>query len=74
VVAIGESADKVYRELGAAAGAREKAQSMEDAIDRAQRLAEPGDVVLLSPACASFDMYDNYEERGDVFRRLVNNL
>jgi len=74
VVALGESADKVYDELGAEAGERTKARSMEDALDRAQRIAQPGDVVLLSPACSSFDMYENYEERGNIFRRLVKTL
>jgi UDP-N-acetylmuramoylalanine--D-glutamate ligase len=37
-------------------------------------MARPGDVVLLSPACSSFDMYENYEDRGDTFRRLVRSL
>jgi UDP-N-acetylmuramoylalanine--D-glutamate ligase len=74
VVALGESADTVYEELGAEAGSRAKARSMEDALDQAQRFAQPGDVVLLSPACASFDMYESYEERGNVFRRLVKTL
>lgn len=74
VVAIGESADKVYDELGAEAGVRARAQTMEEALEHAQHVAQPGDVVLLSPACASFDMYEDYEERGDVFRRLVNTL
>ncbi len=74
VVALGESAEKVMRELGASAPAAESAGSMEDAIRRARRLARPGDIVLLSPACASFDMFDNYEDRGDTFKRLVLNL
>jgi UDP-N-acetylmuramoylalanine--D-glutamate ligase len=74
VVALGESADKVMRDLGASAPLSEQAASMEDAIRRARRLARPGDVVLLSPACASFDMFENYEDRGDTFKRLVLSL
>ena len=73
LVAIGESAEKVERELGAAAHAVH-ARSMEEAIRQAADLAEPGDVVLLSPACASFDMFENYEDRGDTFKRLVMSL
>lgn len=74
VIAIGESADKVMRELGEKAPEAVKAASMEEAIRQAQRLARSGDVVLLSPACASFDMFENYEDRGDTFRRLVTSL
>ena len=74
VVAIGESADTVYEELGAEADQRTRARSMEEALDRARGLAHRGDAVLLSPACSSFDMYENYEERGDLFRRLVKTL
>ena len=74
VVALGESADTVERELGTEAEACIRATSMDDAITIARRLAQAGDVVLLSPACSSFDMYTNYEERGDVFRRLVQAL
>jgi len=74
VVAMGESADTVYDELGAEAEHRVTARSMEEALDRAQAVAQPGDAVLLSPACSSFDMYENYEERGDIFRRLVKTL
>jgi len=47
------------------------AQDMDDAVAQAAQLARPGDTVLLSPACASFDMFRNYEERGDVFTQAV---
>ncbi len=74
VVALGESAEKVIRELGAAAEHSVPAVSMEEAIRYAHFFAEPGDVVLLSPACSSFDMFENYEDRGDTFKRLVISL
>jgi UDP-N-acetylmuramoylalanine--D-glutamate ligase len=44
---------------------------MERAVERARELARPGNVVLLSPACASFDQYKNFEERGNDFARLA---
>lgn len=50
------------------------ATSMEDAVQLAATVAQPMDSVLLSPACASFDMFKNYEHRGDVFMQLVKNL
>ena len=74
VVGLGESGDKVLRELGELVEASARATSMEEAIQYAQLLADEGDVVLLSPACASFDMFRNYEDRGDTFKRLVNSL
>ena len=48
--------------------------SLEVAVREAQRHAAPGDIVLLSPACSSFDMFENYEERGRVFKDLVHRL
>ncbi len=74
VVALGESAETVIRELGEEVGTHSRADTMETALRQAQRAAQPGDVVLLSPACSSFDMYESYEERGDTFRRLVETI
>ena len=48
--------------------------SLERAVEAAAREAKPGEVVLLSPACASFDAYRDFEERGDRFRQLVEAL
>lgn len=50
------------------------ADSLEEAIDIAYETAEPGEAVLLSPACASWGMFDNYEQRGDIFKAYVRNL
>jgi UDP-N-acetylmuramoylalanine--D-glutamate ligase len=50
------------------------ARDMEDAVRIGREAARPGDTVLLAPACASFDMFKNYQERGEVFRACVNSL
>jgi UDP-N-acetylmuramoylalanine--D-glutamate ligase len=47
------------------------AATMEEAVERAATRARPGDAVMLAPVCASFDMYANFEERGQVFRDAV---
>ena len=52
----------------------EDAQSMEEAISKAYKLANKGDTVLLSPCCASFDLFKNYEDRGNQFKACVLNL
>ncbi|MFV1979539.1 MAG: Mur ligase family protein [Rhodothermia bacterium] len=74
LVAIGESADRVLSELGHLTSVHIRAESMDEAVREARRISRPGDVVLLSPACASFDMFANFEERGDAFRRAVKEL
>ena len=48
-----------------------RAGTLAEAVAAARSAARPGDVVLLSPACTSFDAYENFEERGEQFRRLV---
>jgi len=50
------------------------ADSLASAVQAARVAARAGEVVLLSPACASFDMFDNYEHRGDVFKKVVEEL
>jgi UDP-N-acetylmuramoylalanine--D-glutamate ligase len=50
------------------------AASLDESVKKAFEVAEPGDIVLLSPACASFGMFTNYEERGKKFKELVSQL
>jgi len=78
VILFGESAPKLeaaLREEAAGAGAKStrfvRVASLAEAVDAARRYARPGDAVLLSPACTSFDAYDNFERRGEHFRSLV---
>lgn len=74
VVLVGESAEEMQRALEPLVPVHRAGVSLEDAVATAREIAEPGDVVLLSPACASFDMFRNYEHRGDVFRGLVQEM
>lgn len=73
VVAIGHSASLIESAFTGVCDVV-RAESMEHAVHVARRLAEPGDVVLLSPGCTSYDWYSNYGERGDDFARIVNDL
>jgi UDP-N-acetylmuramoylalanine--D-glutamate ligase len=49
-------------------------QSMQDAVQAAYKMAKPGEIVLLSPCCASFDLFNSYEDRGDQFKKYVRAL
>ena len=69
-ILIGEDAEKIDHALDPSSE-RSIAGTLDDAVLKAMKIAEPGSVVLFSPACASFDMFDNYEHRGNVFKQLV---
>jgi UDP-N-acetylmuramoylalanine--D-glutamate ligase len=71
---VGAASDELAAALDAAGREYVRAGDIPTAVARAAADAEPGDVVLLSPACASYDQFANFEERGDTFRRLVEEL
>jgi len=77
VIALGATREKIVQEVRKASqNSRGPIVHLADgfvvAVEQASRIAERGDVVVLSPGCASYDMFKNYEERGDTFRQLVN--
>jgi UDP-N-acetylmuramoylalanine--D-glutamate ligase len=73
VVLIGEDAEQIAAVMPASVS-QARAESMTDAVRQAQLLAQAGDNVLLSPACASFDMFSGYAERGEKFEQAVRGL
>jgi UDP-N-acetylmuramoylalanine--D-glutamate ligase len=73
LILIGEDADTIERELKGEAPI-ERAADMTRAVRCAREAAEPGDIVLLAPACASFDMFKSFEHRGQVFKKAVKEM
>jgi UDP-N-acetylmuramoylalanine--D-glutamate ligase len=71
VIAFGEAADLIVQDLGPHLPVERVDGALDAVVRRAAQLAHPGDAVLLSPACSSYDMFRNYEERGRRFRDLV---
>lgn len=80
LVLMGATADKIEQSVKAAPNYREggpkiiRVRSLEEAVEACRAEAVPGDIVSLSPACASFDMFPNYETRGEEFKKLVERL
>jgi UDP-N-acetylmuramoylalanine--D-glutamate ligase len=73
IIAIGEDQDNIFNHFAAMKTVK-KADSMKEAIQQATDQASVGEIVLFSPACKSFDMYTNFEERGQEFKKEVNSL
>ena len=74
VVAYGEAGPLVEEDLAGVVPVERLGSSFDDVLARARQAAAPGDAVLLSPACSSYDMFDNYEERGRSFKRIAAEL
>jgi UDP-N-acetylmuramoylalanine--D-glutamate ligase len=71
LICLGKNNEKLKKSFGAVLKQIDETQNMKEVVHKALLVAEPGDVVLLSPACASFDLFKNYEDRGDQFKRAV---
>jgi UDP-N-acetylmuramoylalanine--D-glutamate ligase len=69
---IGEAADRLAADLAASGVPLRRCGDLARAVEAARAAAEPGEVVLLSPACASYDQFRDFEERGERFRSLVS--
>ncbi len=74
IVCLGVDNEPILNAFGNCVDTIVETRSMEDAVQAAYKLAEKGDAVLLSPACASFDLFKNYEDRGRQFKDAVRNL
>jgi len=74
IICLGVDNKKIIDVFGNVVDIMVEVTNMEDAVKMAQRLTEKGDTVLLSPACASFDLFENYEDRGNQFKQAVRNL
>ena len=74
IICLGVDNKKIIDMFGNVVDMMIEVNNMEDAVKMAQRLSEKGDTVLLSPACASFDLFENYEDRGNQFKQAVKHL
>ena len=74
IICLGKDNEKLHEAFSSEVGYIVDTQSMEQAVQMAYNISDKGDVVLLSPCCASFDLFENYEDRGKQFKRNVLNL
>jgi UDP-N-acetylmuramoylalanine--D-glutamate ligase len=74
IVCLGVDNEKISNAFNNVVDIMVETTSMAEAVQIAKRLAEKGDSVLLSPACASFDLFENYEDRGNQFKQAIYNL
>ena len=80
LILLGQTAEKIEKSVERELKRTKKSlpifrcQNLEEAVQEARNIAKPGDIVLLSPASAAFDMFKNFEQRGKIYKELVNNL
>jgi UDP-N-acetylmuramoylalanine--D-glutamate ligase len=74
LICLGKDNSKLVESFGSVVPQCIEVSSMDEAVKAAYKLSKPGDTVMLSPACASFDLFDNYEDRGRQFKECVREL
>jgi len=74
IIAIGEARPLIEEQLKEVIPHFKTAKTMSEAVRTGKKMTKRGEIVLLSPACSSFDMFENYEHRGNEFKRIVNGL
>ena len=73
IIAYGEAREQIITALGDAVRSIKKI-GLNSAVQKAHSIAKPGDIVLLSPGCASFDQFENFESRGDFFKSVIEKI
>ena len=74
IICLGKDNEKIFYEFSEIVSIIVESQNAKEAVEKAYNLSQVGDVVLLSPTCASFDLFENYEDRGNKFKKAINEL